>query len=105
MKVRVASAALCVLLAGCAAGCGQEPPSVPEPAAAPTTAAPSPSARPDVPAAGDQQIHLSWDGKARTAAVHAPPAYRAGLPVVVALHYADGNATLMEQMTGLSAKA
>jgi polyhydroxybutyrate depolymerase len=103
MILRMATAAFGVLI--CLAACGK-------PTTAPTAAAPSPSASPsasprvpDVPRGGDQTITLDWAGAVRIAVVHAPPKYRAGMPMVVALHYRGADPDVMRRMTGLDAKA
>ncbi|MFI9508104.1 alpha/beta hydrolase family esterase [Nocardia sp. NPDC052566] len=71
---------------------------------------PSPPAAPapaEQPAPGDQKITLDFGGKPRTYVVHAPPTYdgHAALPLVVGLHYSNGDAAAIATMSGLNAKA
>jgi polyhydroxybutyrate depolymerase len=96
--------AVLALAGGCALS-GTSPAASSGPDTAGSTAA-SPLA-PERPAPGDHQLAMAWDGKQRTYELHAPPNYRPGakLPLVVVMHYREGNAAKMRQMTKFDAKA
>jgi polyhydroxybutyrate depolymerase len=103
MIFRMATAAVGVLI--CLAACGK-PVAAPAPQAASPSPSPSQSPRvPDLPRGGDQTVTLDWAGGVRIAIVHAPPTYRPGMPMVVALHYRGADPDVMRRMTGLDAKA
>jgi poly(3-hydroxybutyrate) depolymerase len=104
--------ALLLLPAGTVTACAR--PDAPAPATAasaapPTSAAPSshPPRPAERPAPGDHDLYLTWDGVERTYSVHAPPGYRPGarLPLVVVLHYRNGDTAVMRGMTRMDAKA
>jgi polyhydroxybutyrate depolymerase len=95
---------LIVAVGGCASKGGSEA----GPAPATTSAsARAPTRPPEVPAPGDHQLFLTWDGKERTYEVHAPPGYQPGqaLPLVVVMHYRDGTPATMRAMTRFDNKA
>jgi polyhydroxybutyrate depolymerase len=57
---------------------------------------------------GDYELSLDHDGRARTYLLHVPLAYNEEdepLPLVIALHGANGNADIMRRMTGFDSKA
>ncbi|MEV6399352.1 PHB depolymerase family esterase [Streptomyces sp. NPDC051907] len=97
-RLAVAAAAVALLLAGCGDGDGKAEPK-PKPK-------PSPEAK-ETPRPGDQRVTLTWKGKKRVYAVHAPPSYTPGakLPLVIAMHPYPSDGTYVAQLTGLNAKA
>lgn len=105
----IALATLVAAFAVATAGCGSpSAPAGPTSVVAPTATASAPSPRPpETPGPGDQDLHLIWDGRDRSYAVHAPPRYRPGtkLPLVVVLHYRGGDPQVMKAMTRFDAKA
>jgi polyhydroxybutyrate depolymerase len=66
--------------------------------------APRPSCFGKSKQAGDRTVDLVWGGRKRSALVHAPSAYDplSPTPLVLAYHFAGGNALWMEQATRLN---
>ncbi|MFI5807961.1 alpha/beta hydrolase family esterase [Streptomyces sp. NPDC051561] len=95
------AAALLVAATGCGGDADKSPP-----AKQPSTPTATP-APPEVPRPGDQRVTLTWKGKQRTYAVHAPPGFTAGqqLPVVVAMHMFPGTADAIANLSDLDKKA
>lgn len=94
------------LCAALVAGCGPASPGARSAAVATSDAIPS-ARPPERPGPGDHDLRLAWDGKDRAYVLHAPPDYRPGarLPLVVVLHYKDGDPQVMRAMTRFDAKA
>jgi polyhydroxybutyrate depolymerase len=102
--------ALVAAAATAVGGCAPAPTGSPAPAAPRASATPSAlrsAYPPERPAPGDHDLHLTWAGKDRSYALHAPPRYRSGasLPLVVVLHYRDGDTPTMKAMTRFDQKA
>lgn len=115
-RVATGAAAALVLLGLSACGGGADPAGQgaagadrpTRPGGSGTSASPSAAAAPaETPAPGDHRLTLTWAGKQRTYALHAPPGWRAGtpLPLVVVLHWSGGDAATVRQMTGFDARA
>lgn len=110
-RAAVGVVSLVLATGGCGSHDGSGPSAAPTSAMAASSssaASPTPSVRPpEVPAPGNHQLAMTWDGLERTYEVHAPPGYRPGhkLPLVVAIHHLRGDPVTMRQMTQFDAKA
>jgi polyhydroxybutyrate depolymerase len=99
----LAALAALTALAGCGAETGGATGTTPPPSAA---GSPSPRVRTPVsPGPGDHEIYLEHDGAQRQALLHAPPGYRPGIPLVLALHGRPSSPSGVRDDSGLDATA
>jgi poly(3-hydroxybutyrate) depolymerase len=96
-KVAVA-VAVALLLAGCGSDGGDD---------GTKTKPKAPPAAKESPRPGDQRVTITWKGKKRVYAVHAPPTYTPAkkLPLVIAMHPYPSDGAYAAKLTGLNAKA